>query len=121
MAVGPNESLDMNEAKQLMPSDRCWMPEPQCPAAVTRRTLDDKNPDGWIPEQKISVEQALKAYTISAAYASFEETIKGSLEPGKLADFVILDQDITTILPEKIREVKVLKTVVGGRVVFERK
>ena len=103
-----------------------WFVAPPTPlegiyAAVTRRTLDDKNPDGWIPEQKISVEQALKAYTISAAYASFEETIKGSLEPGKLADFVILDQDITTILPEKIREVKVLKTVVGGRAVFERK
>ena len=103
-----------------------WFVAPPTPlegiyAAVTRRTLDDKNPDGWIPEQKISVEQALKAYTISAAYASFEESIKGSLEPGKLADFVILDQDITTISPEKIREVKVLKTVVGGRAVFERK
>ncbi len=103
-----------------------WFVAPPTPlegiyAAVTRRTLDDKNPDGWIPEQKISVEQALKAYTLSAAYASFEENIKGSLEPGKLADFVILDQDITTISPEKIREVKVLKTIVGGQLVFERK
>lgn len=103
-----------------------WFVAPPTPlegiyAAVTRRTLDDKNPEGWIPEQKISVEQALKAYTLSAAYASFEEKIKGSLEPGKLADFVILDQDITSIPPEKIRDVKVLKTVVGGITVYERK
>ena len=103
-----------------------WFVAPPTPlegiyAAVTRRTLDDKNPEGWIPEQKISVEEALKAYTLSAAYASFEENIKGSLEPSKLADFVILDQDITTISPEKIREVKVLKTFVGGQAVFEKK
>ncbi len=103
-----------------------WFVAPPTPlegiyAAVTRRTLDDKNPDGWIPEQKISVEQALKAYTLSAAYASFEENTKGSLEPGKLADFVILDQDITSIAPHKIREVKVQKTFVGGQVVFEQK
>ena len=103
-----------------------WFVAPPTPlegiyAAVTRRTLDDKNPDGWIPEQKITVEQALKAYTLSAAYASFEENIKGSLEPGKLADFVILDQDITSIESEKIRDVKVLKTVVGGTTMYERK
>ena len=90
-------------------------------AAVTRRTLDDKNPDGWFPEQKISVEDALKAYTKVAAYASFDENIKGSLEPGKLADFVVLEKDITNIDPVKIRKVKVLKTVVGGRIVFEKR
>ncbi len=101
-----------------------WYVAPPTPlegiyAAVTRRTLDDKNPDGWVPEQKITVEEALRAYTIDAAFASFEEDHKGSLEPGKLADFVILDRDITQIPPEEIRNVKVLKTIVGGEVVFQ--
>ena len=100
-----------------------WFVAPPTPlegiyAAVTRRTLDDKNPDGWVPEQKITVEEALKAYTINGAYASFEEKIKGSLEKGKLADFVILDQDITKIEPEKIKDVKVVTTVVGGKTVY---
>ncbi len=103
-----------------------WFVAPPTPlegiyGAVTRRTLDDKNPDGWIPEEKITVEQALKAYTMNAAYASFEEKIKGSLEKGKLADFLILDQNILTIAPEKIRDVKVLATVVGGKIVYEPK
>jgi predicted amidohydrolase YtcJ len=102
-----------------------WFVAPPTPlegiyAAVTRRTLDEKNPDGWIPEQKISVEQALKAYTSNAAYASFEEKIKGTLEVGKLADFVILDKDITKIDPVQIRSVNVLKTVVGGKEVFTK-
>jgi predicted amidohydrolase YtcJ len=100
-----------------------WFVAPPTPlegiyAAVTRRTLDDANPDGWVPEQKISVEEALKAYTIGAAYASFDEKIKGSLEAGKLADFVILDQDITAIDPVEIWNVKVLKTFVGGKMVY---
>lgn len=89
-------------------------------AAVTRRTLDDMTPEGWVPEQKISVEQALKAYTINAAYASFEEGIKGSLERGKLADFVIIDQDLTKIDPVKIREAKILQTFVGGKSIYQR-
>ncbi len=87
-------------------------------AAVTRRTLDDKNPDGWVPEQKITVEEALKAYTVNGAYASFEESIKGSLEAGKKADFVILEKDITVIDPVEIRNVKLLRTVVGGKTVY---
>lgn len=100
-----------------------WFVAPPTPlegiyGAVTRRTLDDRNPDGWVPEQKISVEDALKAYTINGAYATFEENIKGSLEPGKLADFVVLDRDITTIDPVQIREAKVVRTVVGGKVVY---
>lgn len=89
-------------------------------AAVTRRTLDGKNPNGWFPEQKITVAQALTAYTIDGAYASFEEKIKGSLEEGKLADLVILDQDIFEISPEKIKEVKVLQTLVGGEKVYSK-
>ncbi|MEO7083752.1 MAG: amidohydrolase [Gemmatimonadaceae bacterium] len=89
-------------------------------AAVTRRTLDGKNPDGWIPSQKITVEQALRAYTRDAAYASFEERDKGAIERGKLADFAIIDRDITQITPEEIRDARVVLTAVGGRVVFER-
>lgn len=88
-------------------------------AAVTRRTLDDKNPEGWVPEQKITVEQALKAYTYLSAYASFDDDQKGILKKGYLADFVILDQDLFTIKPENIRNVKVWKTFIGGKAVFE--
>jgi predicted amidohydrolase YtcJ len=102
-----------------------WFVAPPTPlegiyAAVTRRTLDDKNQDGWIPEQKITVIEALRAYTASAAYASFEEDIKGSLETGKLADFVILEKDITSIPLADIRNVGVLMTAVGGKVVYKK-
>jgi predicted amidohydrolase YtcJ len=82
--------------------------------------LDGKHPGGWIPEQKITVEEALRAYTTGAAYASFDETRKGSLVKGKLADFVIIDRDLTKIPPEQIRDAKVLMTVVGGKVVYTR-
>jgi len=97
-----------------------WFVAPPTPlegiyAAVTRRTLDDKNPGGWVPEQKITVDQALQAYTINAAYASFDEKIKGSLEEGKLADFVILSDNLFTIRPQRIREVEVLATYVDGK------
>lgn len=100
-----------------------WFVAPATPlegiyAAVTRRTLDGANPDGWVPEQKITVEQALHAYTTVAAYASFEEDSKGMLKPGMLADFVLLDRDLTTIPPETIRDTRVLKTVVGGKIVY---
>ena len=87
--------------------------------AVTRRTTDGKNPDGWVAAEKITVEQALIAYTKKAAYASFEEDIKGTLEPGKLADFVVLSEDITAIDPVKIWETKVLQTYVGGMKVYD--
>ena len=88
-------------------------------AAVTRRTLDDKHPDGWVPQQKITVEEALRAYTSDAAYAEFAEKRKGTLEAGKLADFVLLDRDLTRIPAPEIRNVRVLATVVGGEMVFE--
>ena len=90
-------------------------------AAVTRQTLDGGNPMGWIPKQKISVVDAIKGYTINNAYAAFEEKEKGSIEPGKLADMVVLSDDILTIKPEKIQNVKVLMTVFDGKIVYEKK
>lgn len=87
-------------------------------AAVTRRTLDGKNPDGWIPEQKISVADAIRCYTMESAWAAFEEKSKGSIEVGKLADMVVLADDILAIDPAKICEAKVAMTVVGGEIVF---
>jgi predicted amidohydrolase YtcJ len=90
-------------------------------AAVTRRTLDDKNPNGWIPEQKISVDETVRAFTWGSAFAEFQENVKGTLEVGKLADLVVLSDDIFTIDPTKIRDVNVIYTIVGGKVVFERK
>ena len=89
-------------------------------AAVTRQTLDGKNPDGWVPEEKISVEQALRAYTADAAHASFEEDSKGMIRPGMLADLVLLDRDITSIAPDAIQQTQVVMTIVGGSVVYER-
>lgn len=102
-----------------------WFVAPATPiegiyAAVTRRTLDDKNPGGWIPEQKITVEDALRAYTQGGAYAEFAEKEKGTLATGMLADFVILDRDLTKIAPETIRDTKIVMTVVGGKATFER-
>jgi len=86
-------------------------------AAVTRRTLDGKHPEGWVPEQKITVAEAVRAYTMGSAYASFEEKIKGSIEPGKLADLVVLSDDIFTIDPVKIADTKVALTIFDGRII----
>ena len=88
-------------------------------AACTRQTLDGKNKSGWQPQEKVSVEEAVRAYTINNAFAAFEEKEKGSLEPGKFADFVVLSENIFTIEPEQIKQVKVLKTVLGGKVIFD--
>ena len=89
-------------------------------AAVTRQTLDGKNPGGWIPEQKITVQEAVACYTINSAYAAFEENIKGSIEPGKLADFAVLSDDIFAITPEQIKDVKVEMTVFDGEIIYKR-
>ncbi|HEX4772775.1 MAG TPA: amidohydrolase [Bryobacteraceae bacterium] len=99
-----------------------WPFEPISPllgiyAAVTRRTLDGKHPEGWIPEQEITVEEAVRAYTIGSAFASFEDEVKGSIKPGKVADLVVLSDDIFKIDPQKIPDVKVQATIVGGRLV----
>jgi hypothetical protein len=88
-------------------------------AAVTRATLDGKNPNGWFPEQKLTVEESVRAYTMGSAYAEFQEKEKGSITRGKLADMFILSDDIFSIDPTKIRDVKVLKTIIGGKVVWD--
>jgi len=88
-------------------------------AAVTRRTLDGKRPEGWVPEQKISVEEAVRAYTSGSAYAEFQESVKGTITPGKLADLVILSRDIFKIDPNEIDKVRVVMTIMDGRVVYE--
>jgi len=100
-----------------------WYVAPATPiegiyAAVTRRTIDGANPEGWVPQQKITVEEALRAYTLDAAYASFEEDIKGTIKVGMLADLVLLDRDLTVIAPETISETQVLATIVGGKIVY---
>ncbi len=88
-------------------------------AAVTRRTLDGKNPGGWIPEQKITVEETVRAYTVGSAFAEFTEKSKGTLTPGKLADIVMLDKDIFKIDPVDILNAHVVLTIMDGRVVFD--
>lgn len=99
-----------------------WPVAPMSPifgiaAAVTRQTLDGKHPEGWTPEQKITVEEAVRAYTRGAAFGSFEENIKGVIEPGKLADITVLSQDIFTVDPAKIQDTVVTTLVFNGRVV----
>jgi predicted amidohydrolase YtcJ len=89
-------------------------------AAATRRTLDDKHPGGWVPEQKISVAEAVRAYTMGSAYASFNERIKGSIEPGKLADMVVLSEDILEIPPAQIEKTRVAATIFDGKVIYRR-
>jgi len=88
-------------------------------AAVTRATLDGKNPHGWFPEQKLSVAETIEAYTMGSAYAEFQENEKGSITPGKLADMVLLGDDIFSIDPVRIRDTNVLKTFVGGKLVYD--
>jgi predicted amidohydrolase YtcJ len=89
-------------------------------AAVTRATLDGKNPNGWFPEQKLTVAEAVEAYTLGSAYAEFQEKEKGSIMPGKLADMVLLSDDIFSISPASIGQVKILTTIVGGKIVWDQ-
>ena len=89
-------------------------------AATTRATLDGKNPNGWVPEQKIAIEQAVTAYTAGSAFAEFQERDKGTLARGKLADLIVLSDDIFAIPPARLKDVKVLATIVGGKVVHQR-
>ncbi|MFB0565829.1 MAG: amidohydrolase [Candidatus Aminicenantaceae bacterium] len=89
-------------------------------AAVTRSTTDGRNPNGWIPREKISLEDAIKGYTLNGAYAEFSESIKGSVEEGKLADLVILDRNIFKISPEEILNTAVKMTILNGKIVYRR-
>ena len=117
----PFRSLLDADAPLTFGSD--WFVAPLSPlmglyAATTRRTLDDAHPDGWVPEQKISVEEAMRAYTAANAFAGFQ-TGQGVLRAGALADFVVLSDNLLEIDPVEIPDVRVLRTVVGGRTVFE--
>jgi len=88
-------------------------------SAVNRQTTDGKPPGGWVPEQRVSVETALRAYTSAGAYASFEEKIKGTLEPGKLADLVVLSADPFRVKPGELHKCRVERTVFNGRVIYD--
>jgi predicted amidohydrolase YtcJ len=88
-------------------------------AATTRATLDGKHPQGWFPEQKLSIQEAIAAYTLGSAYAEFQEHEKGSIEPDKLADFVLLSQDVLAIAPAAIRDTHVLTTWLGGVEIYD--
>ena len=87
-------------------------------AAVTRQTLDGEPEGGWYPKQRLSVEQAVRFFTIGNAYASFEEHEKGSIEVGKLADLTVLDRDILERPAGELLEARVLFTLLGGKVVY---
>src|SRR2546426_568335 len=89
-------------------------------AAVTRRTLDGKNPGGWVPRQKITVAEALRAYTVGSAYATFDEAKRGVLAPGYDADVVVIDRNLFTLPPDSLDRAGVRYTIVGGKVVFRR-
>lgn len=89
-------------------------------SALTRRTLDNRNPDGWVPEQKITLDQALTAYTVNNAYAGFQEDRLGKLAKGYMADLVVLEKNLYKIAPEKIKEVRVMMTMVDGKLVYQQ-
>src|SRR6266849_1698474 len=94
-------------------------PWPGLQNAVTRQTTEGEPKGGWIPAQRISLEEAIKGYTWNAAFAGHREKTEGSLEPGKLADLIVVSQDVFKVPPLKIGETKVLLTMVGGRVVYK--
>ena len=89
-------------------------------AAVTRRTLDGKHPEGWVPDQKITLAQALRAYTAGNAWAVFAENQWGTLAPGRDADVVVVDHNLFTMPPESLATARVAVTIVGGRVVYRK-
>ena len=90
-------------------------------AAVTRQTLDGAHPGGWVPAERITVEDALRAYTSGSAYAGFQDRDVGVIAKGKLADLVVLSRDLTTTPPDSLDKVEVKMTIGGGRVVYPRR
>ena len=119
----PFESLRRAGARLAFGSD--WTVAPLSPvlgiyAATTRRTLDGAHPGGWVPEEKVSVEEAVRAYTVNGAWAEFAESFKGTIEPGKAADLVALDRDILTVPPEDIAGAKVTMTVFDGKILYRK-
>ena len=89
-------------------------------AAVTRRTLDGKNPGGWVPEQKVTVEEALRAYTAGNAWAVFAEQQWGKLAPGYFGDVVVVDRNLFAMPPDSLNQARVRLTIVGGKVAYRR-
>jgi len=117
------ESLRRAGARLAFGSD--WTVAPLDPvlgiyAATTRRTLDGEHPGGWTPEEKVSVEEAVRAYTVNGAWVEFAESSKGTIGPGKLADLVVLDRDIFAVPPEEIAGAKVVMTVFDGKILFRK-
>jgi len=103
-----------------------WPVEPLDPmrglySAVTRKNIEGGYPDGgWFPEQRLTMDESLRLYTLGSAYASFEEKAKGSIEPGKLADFTVLSRDIFRVDPKDVLTTEALYTILGGKIVFQR-
>jgi hypothetical protein len=129
--IGPERAKGTYAFRSLLDSGAVlafgsgWDVAPMVPllgiyAAATRRTLDGKHPEGWVPEQKITVAEAIRAYTMGSAYASFDDQIKGSIEPGKLADMVVVSEDILSIPAVEIEKVRVETTVFDGKVIYHR-
>jgi predicted amidohydrolase YtcJ len=122
--LGPERLRGTYAFRSLLDAD--WVVAPLDPmltlfAAVTRRTLDGQHPGGWLPEQKVTVGEAVRAYTAGSAWAEFAEGWKGRIVPGQAADLVLLDRNIFEIAPEEIPTVRVALTMVDGRVVWERR
>ncbi|HEX2487989.1 MAG TPA: amidohydrolase [Blastocatellia bacterium] len=130
--IGPNRAKGTYAFRSLLDAGATlafgsdWFVAPMEPlmgiyAAVTRRTLDGKRPQGWVPEQKITVAEAVRAFTMGSAYASGDEKVKGSIEVGKLADMVVLSADIFKIDPVEIEKAKVVMTIFDGKAIYQRK
>jgi len=117
----PFESLRRAGAVLAFGSD--WTVAPLSPvlgiyAAVTRRTLDGRNPGGWVPGERVSVEEAVRAYTANGAWVEFAEGVKGTVRAGQAADLVVLDRDIFSIPPEDIVKTRVRLTILDGRIIY---
>ena len=130
--IGPERAKGTYAFRSLLDSGAVlafgsdWFVAPMEPlmgvyAAVTRRALDGKRPGGWVPEQRITVAEAIRAFTMGSAYASFDEKVKGSIEVGKVADMAVISDDILRIDPVQIEKVRVVMTIFDGKVVYEKK